>query len=173
MWRSAGSRSSSGRGRRSRRKRRHVPTKRELCMAEERAWQSFAAALARIPNSLREEVGYYPDWSVKDMVGHIGCWHAEAVQILEQIRMDTFVRQRLDVDEMNRRFVEALRDQPVQVVKVECAASRTRFLQEFDLLETVTPDAEEWFVESGAAHYEEHVSRLVEWAEELAARSQQ
>ena len=35
-----------------------------------------------------------------------------------------------------------------------------------------TPDAEEWFVESGAAHYEEHLPRLTEWADELAARSQ-
>ncbi len=147
-----------------------MPTKRELCDAEEAGWRAFVDALSAIPNDVCEQVGYYPDWSVKDMVAHMGNWQAEAVQIFQQIRVGTYRHERLDIDEMNRRFVEANRDQPVTVVKAECAASRTRFLQEFDRLQIVTPDAEEWFVECGANHYGEHLPRLHEWAAELAGR---
>src|SRR5437016_12104553 len=114
-WPSARSRSSSSRARAKRERRTTMPTKRELCMAEDAGWNSFVQALARVPEPLCEEPGYYADWSVKDMVGHVGCWQAEAVQVLEQIRVGTYTKDRLDVDEMNRRFVEALRDQPIQV----------------------------------------------------------
>jgi hypothetical protein len=147
-----------------------VPTKRELCEAEDAGWQAFVAALAEVSNERCELTGYYPHWSIRDMVGHIGSWQAEAVQIFEQIRVGTYRPERLDIDEMNRRFVEANRDQPAQVVKAECAASRTRMLQEFDRLEVLTVPAEGWFVECGANHYAEHVPRLLEWAAELAGR---
>ena len=146
-----------------------MATKRELCRAEDAGWTAFMEALERFPEQRCEEVGYTPDWSVKDMVGHIGCWQAEAVQILERIRVGTDRPEPMDIDAMNARFVEANRDQPVSVVKSECAASRTRMLQEFDLLEELTPRAEEWFVECGTNHYQEHLPRLLQWAQELSA----
>jgi Mycothiol maleylpyruvate isomerase N-terminal domain len=146
-----------------------MATKRELCQVEEAGWLAFVRGLERIPEHRCEEIGYEAGWSVKDMVGHIGSWHAEAVQILERIRMGTDRPERLDIDAMNARFVEANRDQPVSVVKAQCAASRTRMLQEFDRLEALTPRGEEWFVECGAHHYDEHLPRLLEWADELAA----
>jgi hypothetical protein len=144
-----------------------VPTKRDLCTAEEDGWLRLMLAVADVPRDATERAGYYPEWSVKDMLGHIGAWHAEAVQIFEQIRVGTFRPEPIDVDAMNATFVAALRDQPMFVVKAEAAASRTRFVQEFSLLSELTPDAEEWFVESGAAHYQEHMPRLMEWAAEL------
>jgi hypothetical protein len=147
-----------------------MPTKRELCRAEDAGWSAFVQALELIPERRCEEIGYTSSWSIKDMVGHIGCWQAEAVQILERIRVGTDRPEPMDIDAMNERFVEANRDQPIHVVKAECAASRTRMLQEFDLLEELTPRAMEWFVECGASHYLEHLPRLVEWAQELADR---
>jgi len=147
-----------------------MATKRELCQGEEAGWGSFVRALADVPADRWQVAGYNPGWSVKDMVAHIGNWQAEAVQVFEQIRVGTYRPQRLDVDALTARFVAANRDQPVAVVKAECFASRTRFVQEFDRLDAITRDAEEWFVESGAAHYDEHVPRLLEWIEELAGR---
>ena len=147
-----------------------MATKRELCRAEDAGWQSFVRALGDVPPGMWEVSGYHPGWSVKDMVAHIGNWQAEAVQVFEQIRVGTYRSERLDVDAMNARFVEANRDQPVNVVRAECFAARTRFVQEFDRLDPTTRDGEEWFVESGSAHYDEHVPRLLEWAGELAGR---
>lgn len=142
---------------------------RELCVTEDDGWVRLCEALAEVSPADAERQGYYPDWSVKDMLGHIGAWQAEAVQIFEQIRVGTFRPVPIDVDAMNAEFVEALRDQPMFVVRAEAAASRTRFVQEFDRLPEVTRDAEEWFVESGQAHYREHLPRLLDWTAELRA----
>jgi hypothetical protein len=38
-------------------------------------------------------------------------------------------------------------------------------LEAFASLSALTPDAEEWFVESGPAHYAEHVRDLRRWGE--------
>ena len=148
-----------------------MSTKRELCSEEDATWQEFVDAWGRVPDALFEEAGYHPGWSVKDMVAHIGSWQAYAVQMFQRIRVGTYESERLDVDAMNAQFVEAWRDQPVWAAKAECFASRTRFVQEFALLPELTPEAEEWFLESGTVHYREHLPRLREWADELAARA--
>jgi mycothiol maleylpyruvate isomerase-like protein len=148
-----------------------MATKRELLAAEDAGWIGCMDLVERLTGEQIEEPGYYPEeWSVKDLLAHIGSWQAEAVQILEQIRMGTFVRQRIDVDEMNEQFHKANRDLPLSVVRAECWSARNRMLEEFNALLEVTLDAEEWFVESGPMHYAEHVDRLREWVGELSAR---
>jgi hypothetical protein len=148
-----------------------MPTKDELCRAEDAAWIALRAVLDTVPARFYEEIGYTEEWSVKDLLAHVGAWQAEAVQVLERIRMGTFVVERLDIDAMNREFVEASRPLPLPAVRAEAAAARTRMLQEFDALAEITADAQEWFVECGAAHYEEHVDRLRAWGEELRSRA--
>ena len=71
---------------------------------------------------------------------------------------------------MNKAFYEANRDLPLSVVRAELWSARTRMLSEFNAPPEVTPLAEEWFMESGPKHYEEHLPRLREWAEELRSR---
>ena len=140
--------------------------KYEVGVLEDRAWGELWALLESIDPDRLERPGYFEDWSAKDLMAHIGCWQAEAVQVLEQIRFGTFVRFRVDVDAFNARFREATRDLPVRVVLAELCSARTRMLQEWSALPHVTPEAEEWFVESGPAHYAEHVVRLREWVRE-------
>jgi len=140
--------------------------KYEVGVLEDRAWGELWALLESIDPDRLERPGYFEDWSAKDLMAHIGCWQAEAVQVLEQIRFGTFVRFRVDVDAFNARFREATRDLPVRVVLAELCSARTRMLQEWSALHDVTPEAEEWFVESGPAHYAEHVVRLREWVRE-------
>ena len=85
---------------------------------------------------------------------------AECVQVLERIDAGTFVRERVDVDAMNELFVAAYGDTDLPTLHAELAASHTRMLQELDRLPEITPEAEEWFTECGALHYEEHVPHL-------------
>ena len=141
--------------------------KAEVFVLEDRAWGELWALLESIDLDHLERPGYLEDWSAKDLMAHIGCWQAEAVQVLERIRFGTFAPFRVDVDGFNARFREATRDLPVRVVWAELWSARTRMLQEWSALPSVTPDAEEWFVESGPAHYAEHVDRLREWVREL------
>jgi hypothetical protein len=141
--------------------------KREVGVVEDHAWGELWALLESIDPGRLEQPGYFEDWSAKDLMAHIGCWQAETVQVLEQIRCGTYVRFRVDVDGFNARFREATRDLPVRVVWAELCSARTRMPQEWSALPDVTPEAEEWFVESGPAHYAEHMVRLREWVGEL------
>jgi hypothetical protein len=147
-----------------------MATKRELQRAEDVAWTEFLGLVESLTADQMVEPGYYPEgWSVKDLLGHIGSWQAEAVQVLEQIRMGTFTSSRIDIDALNRQFYEANKELPLPVVRAECWSARNRMLEEWNVLPEVTQDAEEWFVESGAAHYAEHKGRLREWVGELSA----
>jgi hypothetical protein len=145
-----------------------MTTKRELLEAEDRGWTEVCGILGSLDPGKMEHPGYTDEWSVKDLMAHIGGWAAETVQILEQIRYGTFRPLKYDVDALNEQFVEANRDQTPSVVRAEMAAARNRMLEEFNRLPELTRTAEEWFVESGPAHYEEHLPRLREWSKELA-----
>jgi hypothetical protein len=149
-----------------------VATKAELCEFEDAGWIELMATFQRFTPAQMLELGYYADgWSAKDLLAHIACWQAEAEQVLMQIRGGTHTPGSLDVDGLNVRFYESNKDLPLFVVKAECWAARTRMLTELGDLPELTPAAEEWFVESGAEHYHEHLPRLREWLGELEARS--
>ncbi len=146
-------------------------TRPELDVAEEARWRELMGLVWSLDPAQVEERGYTPDgWSVKDLIAHIGAWQAEAARVLEQLRSGTYAHRRFDVDEMNRRFYRSNRDLPLSVVKAECTASRSRMLSTWNRLEEITPEAEEWFRESGPEHYAEHLPRLTEWVAELRGR---
>jgi hypothetical protein len=149
-----------------------MANKRELLRAEDGAWNTFLPALESVPPDQMETPGYYPEgWSVKDLMAHIASWQAEATNVLTQVRLNTYRKADLDVDAMNKAFYEANRDLPLRLVKAELWSARTRMLTELNGLSEITPLADEWFAESGAKHYDEHLPRLGEWVEELRARS--
>ena len=145
-------------------------TKRELMRAEDAGWSELIGLAESLTPAEMEQPGYCPEgWCVKDLLAHIGSWQAEAGQILEQIRMGTYRGRPVDVDAMNKEFFEANKDLPLPVVRAEAWAARNRMLSEWNELPEVTPDAEEWFRESGPEHYQEHLPRLREWVKELRA----
>jgi hypothetical protein len=148
-----------------------MATKRELLAVEDVGWTEFLGLVESLTADQMVEPGYYPEgWSVKDLLGHIGGWQAETVQMLEQIRMGTFTSRRVDVDAFNQQFYEANKDLPLPIVRAESWSARNRMLEEWNALPEVTPDAQEWFLESGANHYAEHHGRLGEWVGELTTR---
>ena len=144
---------------------------RDLMASEEAGWEQFMGLVSSLTPEQLEEPGYSADgWSVKDLIAHIAAWHATATQVLEQIHYGTYEKRRWNVDALNRQFYEANRDLPAPVVEAECAASRNRMLVEWTALPETTPDAAEWFRESGPEHYAEHLPRLLEWVRELQTR---
>jgi hypothetical protein len=105
---------------------------------------------------------------VKDVMFHIAAWAAECGAQLERIRMGTFVRSEVDVERLNREWFELSRTMDPHTVRAELAAARTRMVLEFGTLPEVTPDAVEWFEESGPLHYAEHLVDLRPWAAKVA-----
>jgi hypothetical protein len=148
-----------------------MATKRELLAAEDAGWTEFLALVESVREEQMEEPGYFLEgWSVKDLLAHMGGWQAETVQVLEAIRMETFAPPAVDVDTFNQLIYEANKDLPLPDVRAEFFSAHNRMLEEWSALPNVTIDAEEWFVESGPNHYEEHLGRLRAWVGELSAR---
>jgi hypothetical protein len=138
--------------------------------AEDAGWDEFHALVDSLSPSQAEMPGYYPEgWSAKDALAHIESWLAEAAVILERIRVGTYVPEEIDVDSMNRRFLDAMKDVPWQTVRAQASAARTRMLQAWGELPELTPDAAFWIRKAGAEHYAQHLSRLREWVAQITS----
>ena len=118
------------------------------------------------------EPGYWrdPDWTVRDVVAHLGTWQAEAQAQFERITAGTYERREVDVDGLNAIFLKAMEGQPWDVAWVQANSARTRMIDEWWRLERPTDDAAWWIRKSGSDHYAEHLDRLREWTAELIAR---
>ena len=148
-----------------------VMRKRELMRAEDLGWLDLNGLIESLSPAQMEESGYFEEgWTAKDLVGHIGCWQAEAGQLFQQMRYGTFRDEPVDVDAMNEMFYEANHDLSIMVVRAEMFSARNRMLMEWNSLPEITPKAEEWFIESGPEHYREHLDRFRGWVEELRSR---
>ena len=118
------------------------------------------------------EPGYYRDpmWSIRDLMGHVGTWLAEAEVQLMRINAGTYEGHVVDIDALNEQFLEAVRDHSWATVSDLAQAGRTRMLQEWSGLAAPNDEATWWLRKSGADHYEEHLERLRAWVDELVAR---
>jgi hypothetical protein len=141
--------------------------KRELLEKDDAAWADFRALIDDLTPEQAGQPGYNGDWSVKDLMAHVGSWFAEAATMLEQMRMGTYTRERLDVDGLNERWFQTWRNQDLPVIKAELMAARARMLEEWGRLPEVDAEAKRWFSESTVEHYDEHLPRLREWTAQL------
>jgi hypothetical protein len=143
--------------------------KRALIEREDRAWAEFRSLVDPLSDEQLRLLGYYDDWSVKDLMAHMGCWMAEAARVLEQVRQGSYTKWDHDVDELNRVWWETWRDVDLDTVWAELHSSRARVLDEWNQLplDRVTDTADRWFRESAHEHHDEHLARLREWVAEL------
>ncbi len=140
------------------------PTASELMAAEDVGWDELHALMDSLTPEEAEKPGYYSEaWSAKDLLAHIGSWLAEAGVFLLRIRMGTYKREELDIDAMNRTFLEIMKDVPLQTVRAQASAARARMLLAWSELPELTPEAAFWIRKAGAEHYAEHLPRLREW----------
>lgn len=137
--------------------------------AERHDWYELAGLVRSLTPAECVMPGYYrePDWSVRDVAGHLGTWLAEAEVQLEQITAGTYEGHDVDVDGLNAAFLAAMADQPWDVAWTQANAGRTRMLQAWYELREPTDEAAWWVRKSGPEHYAEHLPRLREWVAEL------
>jgi hypothetical protein len=139
-----------------------------LVQQEDEGWAEFCGLVERLSPEQLEEPGLTDDgWSVKDLLWHVCCWWAEAARQLERIRLGTYGEREWDTDALNARFHEEGRGLDLPDVRVQLSAARARALQELAALPEITVPAVEWFAESGALHYREHLRDLRSWVDRL------
>jgi hypothetical protein len=140
--------------------------------AERSGWYELASLVRSLTPDECLTPGYYrePDWSVRDLVAHVGTWLAEAQVQFERIGAGTYEGHEVDVDALNAIFLAAMDGQPWDVAWVQANAGRSRMVEEWhDLLEP-SEEAAWWIRKSGCDHYAEHLDRLREWTAELIER---
>jgi hypothetical protein len=140
--------------------------------AEARGWKSLVDLVRSLTPKECIEPGYYvdPTWSVRDLMGHVGTWLAEAGVQFEQIQAGTYEGHDVDIDGLNATFLAAMRDQPWDVTWTQANAGRTRMRQAWTELREPSDEAAWWIRKSAVDHYDEHLPRLAEWVAELKVR---
>lgn len=138
---------------------------------EAEGWQQLHALIDRVTPDIAELPGYFAEgWTAKDVIGHLGAWMARGATALRQVAAGTYREGEIDIDAENERYLEALRDIPLDTVHLQAAAAHAELLRAWAELPEVTPDAEYWAHKAGPEHYAEHLPRLEAWLEELNQR---
>ena len=140
--------------------------------AEARGWYRLADLVRSLSPDECVVPGYYvdPSWSIRDVVGHVGTWLAEAGAQFERISAGTYGGHDIDIDGMNATFLEAMLEQPWDVTWTQANAGRTRMRQAWTALGEPSDEAAWWIRKSAVEHYEEHLPRLEEWVGELVGQ---
>jgi hypothetical protein len=140
----------------------------DLLAAEEAGWTETHQLIDSLAPAQAEAPGYFPEgWSVKDLIGHLGSWLAEAGIALERIHAGTYRSGELDIDAKNDEFLDALRTLSLRETHAMAEAARARMLRTLGSLPSVSEDASWWIHKAGPAHYDDHLPRLREWVGEL------
>jgi hypothetical protein len=140
--------------------------------AEREGWYEIVSLVRSLTPEEWVEPGYQtePDWTVRDVVAHVGTWLAEAQLQFQRITAGTYQGHDVDIDALNAMLLAGMQDQPWDVAWVQANGGRTMMLQEWYVLTHKDDEAAWWIGKSGAEHYAEHLDRLREWVAELVGR---
>jgi hypothetical protein len=137
--------------------------------AERAGWYELLELVASLDPAEIARPGYYcdPDWSVADLIAHLGMWLAEAGIQLERIDAGTYEPREIDIDALNAEFLSGMHGQPWGLVLTQAQASRSRMLEVWYSLPSRDEAAAWWVAKAGAEHYREHLDRLRSWVATL------
>jgi Mycothiol maleylpyruvate isomerase N-terminal domain len=140
--------------------------------AERIGWYEMAGLVRSLTPQECLEPGYYrdPDWTVRDVVAHLGTWLALAQVQFERISGGTYEGHAVDIDALNAMLLDGMAGQPWEVAWIQAQAARTRMLDEWFRLHEPSDEAAWWIRKGAAEHFAEHLGRLREWTAELIDR---
>jgi len=140
--------------------------------AERSGWYELIGLVRQLTPEECLVPGYYrdPDWTVRDAMGHVGTWLAEAEIQFERMIGGTYEGHDVDIDALNASFLEAMAGLPWSVAWLQANAARTRMLEALFSLPEQSDEAAWWVRKAGAGHYDEHLPRMREWVAELTGR---
>jgi hypothetical protein len=136
---------------------------------EHARWSEITSLIHLLTLDERLAPGYFrdPDWSVKDLVSHLGAWLEEAATQLTNLAARSYEPHDVDIDARNAEVLAATRDQPWETVWTHAATARAYMLQ-YWFARRAPSDAANWWVrKAGAEHYGEHLPPLRTWVAEL------
>lgn len=132
-------------------------------------WAEIMSLVDLLTPEERVAPGYFrePDWTVKDLIVHLGCWHAEARSELLKIATRMYDAHDFEVERRNAEVLAAHRDDAWDLVWGQATAARAWMLEALHGLHDRSSAATQWVRKAGAEHYGEHLDRLQAWTVEL------
>ncbi|MGH2455379.1 MAG: maleylpyruvate isomerase N-terminal domain-containing protein [Candidatus Limnocylindria bacterium] len=135
---------------------------------------AFAEALAKVDPQLLTTPGLVGDWSVRELLAHLGYWAghaAEAIHRAEQGRTQDFGEDELEVDERNAVVARVAAETDLATVRqreqaaFDALATRLGRMDPAWLDERVAygDTLEHVIRDDGADHYREHTLDLRSW----------
>ena len=96
---------------------------------EREGWYELVRLVRSLTPEECLEPGYHhdPDWTVRDVVAHLGTWLAQAQVQFERVAAGTYEGHDIDVDALNAALLEGMEGQPWEVAWVQ--AQRTWMLE--------------------------------------------
>ena len=139
---------------------------------ERHGWYELAVLVRSLTPEECLVPGYQrgPDWTVRDVVAHLGTWLAEAQVQFERLAVGTYDGHDVDIDALNAAFLVAMADQPWEIAWVQANAARTMMVTTWYGLAQPSEEAAWWIRKAGGDHYAEHLDRLRAWVAELVER---
>jgi hypothetical protein len=143
--------------------------------AERAGWYRLANLVRALTPEECLVPGYQrdPDWTVRDVVAHLGTWLAEAETQLARMSAGTYEGHDVDIDAINESLLRAMHGEPWVVAWTQANAGRTRMLEEWSTVRGPSHETAWWVRKAGGPHYAEHLGRLQEWVQELLAARRQ
>ena len=142
--------------------------------------EELEATLAKFSDERMEMVILHGEWSVKDLIGHLGFWENRAVSLFSALRNGVTPEVSQDMDALNAKALVEFRSLPLGDVKSFEKAAYQKILgllQEASDQELFDPKIFTWlegrsFVDVIAdntwAHYEEHLPEMFQWLKRIA-----
>jgi hypothetical protein len=144
-----------------------------LLREEDDAWARLGATFERVPDAGFEEPTLTPEgWSPKDAMFHVAAWMEDCAVQLGRMAAGSFdpaEETREAIERQNQAWFENSRSMSPADVQASFLDARGRMVDAFGHLDEVTPDAVEWFEESGPLHYDEHIKDLLAFLEKSGA----
>jgi len=136
---------------------------------ERSRWKAITAFVELLTETERLAPGYYrdPDWSVKDLIAHLGRWMTEAREQLLNIAARSYLPHEVDVEALNAETLAEYRSLPWDVAWARTNDARAWMLEAWFELRGPSEAANQWMRKAGAEHYGQHLTRLKDWVDEL------
>lgn len=99
--------------------------KSELLALMRQSHQEFYNVMSRIPDERMDEIALYDNWTIKDLIAHIGAWQQSLAGRITALRTNQppeAVGEK-DIDKTNAIFLERYRKTPLAEVRAMEAAS--------------------------------------------------
>ncbi len=113
-------------------------TKRELLESIQKGRAEFEAALTKLSPEQMVVPGAMGEWSVKDILGHIGMWESRLVTTLYAVERGAtppgLVHTQVVVDKVNAESFAEQRDRPLERVLADFHAVHKQLLKRLDMV---------------------------------------